>query len=230
MERSRWMMASISVAAAVASIWSLNWFAGQLFPDRYPGVLSYKPVEDMPPRVDLVSIQRGWPASLDEPGERNRLTAYIRDIESQAPAPIASPVAAPVAVAPVDLDLLLASADANAGKSKARVCATCHDFTAGGPDRIGPSLWAVVGRDIAARKGYSYSPAMTKQPGAWTYDRLFAYLESPARAVPGTKMSFAGFRNPADRAAVIKYLDSLGASPRVISVLPTTGNVTLAAR
>ncbi len=216
MDRSRWVMVGISVTAAVGTLLSLNWFTGQLFPDRYPGELSYKPVEDMPPRVDLASIQRGWPDSLNKPGERNRLTAYHRDIERQTPALVAAQSAAPATVAPLDLDALLAGADANIGKGKARTCATCHDFTPGGPDRIGPNLWAVVGRDIAARPGYSYSPAMTAQPGAWTDDRLFAYLESPARNIPGNKMSFAGFRNPADRAAVIKYLNSLGNNPRAM--------------
>lgn len=230
MERSRLVMAVISVTAAVATIWSLNWFAGQLFPDRYPGELSYKPVENMPPRVDLASIQRGWPDSLEEPGERNRLTAYIHDIERQAPSVAAVPSAVPATVVPLDLGALLASADANTGKGKARVCATCHDFTAGGADRVGPNLWAVVGRDIAARAGYSYSPAMKAHPGAWTYDQLFAYLASPARAIPGNKMSFAGLRNPADRAAVIKYLNSLDNNPRAMPQPRATGNGTAPAR
>lgn len=209
MERSRWLMVGISLTAAMGTLWGLNWFAGQLFPNRYPGELSYKPVENMPPRVDLASVQRGWPDSLDGRGERNRLAAYHRDIEQQAPTLVAAPSAASATLPPLNLDALLASADANVGKGKARVCATCHDFTMGGPDRVGPNLWGVIGRDIAVRSGYSYSPAMKAQPGPWTDDRLFAYLESPARAIPGTKMSFAGIRNPADRAAVVKYLASL---------------------
>ncbi|MEP7350426.1 MAG: cytochrome c family protein [Sphingorhabdus sp.] len=230
MERSRWLMVGISVTAAVASILCLNWFVGQLYPDRYPGELAYKPVENMPPRVDLASIQRGWPDSLDEPGERNRLTAYRHDFERQAPAPAALPSAVPATVLPLDLDALLASADANTGKSKARVCASCHDFAPGGPDRVGPNLWGVIGRDIAARAGFSYSPAMAAQPGAWTYDRLFAYLESPSRAIPGNKMSFAGLRHPADRAAVIKYLNSLDNNPRAMTQPRATGSGTPPAR
>ena len=213
MDRSRWLMAGISVTASLTLIWSLNWFAGQLIPDIYPGELAYKPVEDMPPRVDLASIQRGWPDSLDEPGERNRLTAYRHDIERQALAPAAAPNAAPAPAAPLDLGALLASADANAGKEKARACMSCHDFATGGPDRIGPNLWGVIGRDVAARPGFAYSPAMAAQPGTWTFERLFAYLASPARAIPGNRMSFAGLRRPEDRAAVIKYLTTLGNNP-----------------
>ncbi|MDP3675971.1 MAG: c-type cytochrome, partial [Novosphingobium sp.] len=105
------------------------------------------------------------------------------------------------------------SADANSGKTKARACASCHDFAPDGPDRIGPNLWGVVGRDVASRPGFAYSSAMAALPGGWNYDRLFTYLASPARAVPGTRMSFAGMGRPEDRAAVVKYLATLGGSP-----------------
>lgn len=211
MNRDRRRIAGLSIAAAIAVAWGGYWFAGRLIPISYPGELASKPAEDMPPRVDLASIQRGWPNGLDEPGERNRVAAYMHDIERQAP--LAAPAAAPVPAAPVDLGALLASADAVAGKEKARVCTTCHDFERGGPDRTGPNLWGVIGRHVASRAGFSYSPAMAAQQGVWSYDRLFTYLASPARAVPGNKMAFAGFRRPEDRAAVLKYLASLGDTP-----------------
>ena len=201
----------MAVAAALTVVLAGSWFAHRLIPVTYPGALAYKP-DDAPPPVDLAAIQRGWPDGVEGPGERDRLMAYMHDIEHQAPLPRAGPKAAAAPAKPVDLGALLASADANAGKDKARVCATCHDFQAGGPDRIGPNLWGVIGRDIAGKPGYAYSPAMTAQPGAWTYDRLFTYLASPARVVPGTKMSFAGLSRPEDRAAVIKYLATLGKS------------------
>ncbi len=212
MNRSHWMVAGISVAATLTVIWSMNWFVEQLNPDRHPGRLAYKPVEGMPPHVDLASVQRGWPTNLDEPGDRSRLLAYKRDMEGQAPPPLAGPAASSAPEPPPDLGTLLASADAESGKGKSRVCMSCHDLTAGGPDRIGPNLWGVIGRDIAARSGFAYSSAMTAQQGTWTYDRINAYLESPARAVPGNKMSFAGLRRPEDRAAVIRYLATLGSN------------------
>jgi cytochrome c len=55
-------------------------------------------------------------------------------------------------------------------------------------------------------KDYSYSSAMASMGGAWSYDALNAFLESPASAVPGTKMSFAGVRTVEERAAIIAYL------------------------
>lgn len=213
MNRSQWRAAGISVVSMVAFIWALNWFVARLNPETYPGVLAYKPVQDMPPRIDLAGVQRQWPNSLEEPGDRNRLIAYRRAVEGQAPPPAAVGSAASAPPAPVDLGTLLADASADKGKQKVQVCMTCHDLQQGGPDRIGPNLWGVVGRDIAARPAFAYSPAMQAQPGAWTYERLFEYLAAPARAIPGNRMAFAGLRAPDDRAAVIRYLATLNGHP-----------------
>lgn len=209
MNRMRWLVTGLCVAGAAGALWSFNWFAGQLYPHANAGSLAYKPADDMPPRVDMASVQRDWPSSLGDPGEGNRLIAYHRDMRGKAPAPSSGAGAAPAA-APVDLGTLLASADANAGKAKMQLCASCHDFGQGGPNRIGPGLWGVVGRPVASHAGFAYSPAMKAHGGSWTYDELFTFLASPARAMPGTKMSFAGLRRPEDRAAVIKYLATLG--------------------
>lgn len=200
----------MAAAAAVAVIWSGNWFANQLVPTTYPGALAFKPADDLPPPVDLASVQRGWPGGLEGPGERGRLLAYVHEIERQTPPRVttASVSAAPQQVA--DLGTLLASADAAAGKGKARVCTTCHSLEQGGPNRVGPNLWGIVGRKIASHGGFAYSPAMSAEQGTWTYERLNSYLTSPGRAIPGNKMAFAGLRRGEDRAAVIKYLASLG--------------------
>jgi cytochrome c len=206
-------MVAVSVTGTIALAWTLNWFTQQLIPEVIPGKLAYKPVEDMPPRVDLAAVQRSWPDSLEQPGDHGRLVAYQREIEGKAPLPSAVTQTASAPAAPVDLGALLASADAGAGKDKARVCTSCHDFANGGPNRVGPNLWGVVGRDVGSHAGFAYSPAMTAHPGNWTYQALFDYLASPARTVPGTKMSFAGMRRPEDRAAVIKYLSTLGSAP-----------------
>lgn len=214
MKRSRWWTVGICVTGWLLLAWTLNWFSAQFTTESgsESGRLAYRPVDDMPPRVDLASVQRGWPDSLDDPGESRRLRSYLHDMEGKAPPPSAAGPR-PAATPEPDLGTLLVSADANAGKAKAQACVSCHDFSAGGPDRIGPNLWQVVGRDIASRPGFVYSSAMAAQQGNWTYDRLFDFLAHPARTVPGTKMTFAGLRRPEDRAAVIRFLATLGASP-----------------
>lgn len=210
MDREGWKVAWLAAAGAVAVIWSGDWFADRLVPTRYPGELAFKGADDLPPPVDLASVQRGWPDALEGQGARGRLLAYIEDIEHQTPPPAATPRTAAMQEAPVDLGTLLASADAAAGQGKARVCITCHTLEQGEPNRMGPNLWGVVGRKIASHGGFAYSPALKAQQGTWSYERLDQYLASPARAVPGNKMAFAGLRRPADRAAVIKYLGTLG--------------------
>lgn len=206
----KWMTAA-SIVAAVAVAFTGHWFSGQLVKPDHPGELAYVP-EGVPPLVDLRSVQREWPSGLGTPGGRNRLIAYLHDIEGDVPRAVVSDTAAkpdPV----LDLGTLLAGADASAGKSKMQLCMSCHSFDQGGRDGIGPNLWGIVGRTIAARPDFAYSSAMAAQQGSWTHERLFDYLASPARALPGTKMSFAGLRRPEDRAAVIKYLATLGGNP-----------------
>jgi cytochrome c len=45
--------------------------------------------------------------------------------------------------------------------------------------------------------------------GAWTFEQLDTYLTSPAKAIPGNKMAYAGLRNPRDRANLLAYLASV---------------------
>ena len=86
---------------------------------------------------------------------------------------------------------------------------TCHSFDKGGPNRIGPNLWGVVGRPVASQKGFVYSAAFLKKGGTWTEANIDTYLESPMKVVPGTKMAFGGVKNPKDRANLIAWLKTL---------------------
>lgn len=212
MNGTRWFFAGVSVAACLALIWSISWFVDKLSPDDHPGRMAYVPDKSIAP-VDLAAAQRAWPSNLADPGERNRLIVHLRDTKGTVPKPSTNGSETEKPEQAPDLGTLLADAVAADGEAKARACISCHDFTSGGPDRIGPNLWGVVGRDIGGKPGFSYSSAMSEEPGTWTYETLFDYLASPARSIPGTKMTFAGMRRPEDRAAVIKYLATLGGNP-----------------
>ncbi len=97
--------------------------------------------------------------------------------------------------------------DATKGKVDFITCQTCHSIDAG-VNKIGPSLHAVVGRKAGTIAGFNYSTANKDSGITWTPEKLFQYLESPQRVVPGTKMTFAGFTDPQKRADVIAYLKS----------------------
>jgi cytochrome c len=87
-------------------------------------------------------------------------------------------------------------------------CAICHSPVAG-TNKIGPSLFGVVGRPSATAASYTYSDAMKAYNHVWTPENLFTYLEAPQKVVPGTKMTFPGLPDPTDRKNVIAYLASL---------------------
>jgi cytochrome c len=86
-----------------------------------------------------------------------------------------------------------------------RNCAVCHTVE---PDKnkIGPSLFGVVGRKAGSVPGFDYSDANKKSGVTWTEQALDTYLTDPQKFIPGTKMVFAGLKNPEDRKALIAYL------------------------
>jgi len=115
---------------------------------------------------------------------------------------------------------LLASADASAGESVFKRCASCHTVENGGPNKVGPNLWDIVDRPIATHEGFSYSGALKEYSEGgqkhWTYEELDHFLANPKGLVPGTAMSFAGLKSVQDRANLIAYLRTLSDQPAAL--------------
>ncbi len=101
------------------------------------------------------------------------------------------------------------AADPAAGQTVFRSqCDICHSVQAG-RNGIGPSLSGVVGRKTGSVAGYHYSTANQNANITWTPGELDKYLEAPRTVVPGTKMTYAGLKDPAKRADLIAYLETL---------------------
>lgn len=109
--------------------------------------------------------------------------------------------------ATIDVAALLAAGDAAAGEDVfKKKCGSCHKVD--GKDATGPHLNGVIGRNHASVAGFGgYSDAnKALSAEAWTAESIFAFVESPKTAMPGTKMSFNGLPKPEDRANLVAYL------------------------
>ena len=51
------------------------------------------------------------------------------------------------------IETLLAAASAEKGQATAKQCAACHTFEKGGPNRVGPNLYGIVGANKAHLRG-----------------------------------------------------------------------------
>ena len=99
---------------------------------------------------------------------------------------------------------------ASAGEPPAafRQCAVCH-ATERDRNLIGPSLAGVYGRRAGAVPGFNYSPALRQAGLTWDDQTLDRFLAAPMTAVPGTRMTFAGLKEPSARREVVGYLKTL---------------------
>ncbi|CCE10794.1 Cytochrome c [Bradyrhizobium sp. STM 3843] len=99
--------------------------------------------------------------------------------------------------------------DPVAGKSIfQRICQNCHSPEIG-INKVGPSLWNIVGRQPAAVPDYAYSEGMKINKTPWTAAALDAYIADPRGDVHGVKMYFKGLADGKDRADVVAYLSTL---------------------
>ncbi len=123
---------------------------------------------------------------------------------ASAPAPPATAQTAP-AVKTVKMAKTAVAAAKN-GAQVFNKCKACHSATKDGKNKFGPKLWGVVDRAKASVVGYKYSAALSGLGGKWSAADLDAFLNSPKKFAPGTKMPFAGLKKAADRAALIAFL------------------------
>jgi cytochrome c len=159
-------------------------------------------------------------AGVADAQDRANIIAFIRSLAIN-PVPLEGGDVAPAAEGNPELLALIAEADIDRGQALAARCSGCHRFVTDGAILTGPNLYGIVGDAIGARDGFTYSAALralNEKGELWTYDRLNAFLASPAVAIPGTRMGFAGIDDIRDRAAVIAYLRQLAPTPYPLAV------------
>ena len=203
-----------AIVASLVLVAICDWLGGAVVQAQYPE----RPAYNVPgvQGVDLAVLRRSWPQALASPADRATLLGYMRNMPHEIAGNPTETPGAPTVVAEEELPdfaTAIPAADPKAGAAVAERCAQCHDWSKGGPNKIGPNLYGLINRPRGTHEGFSYSTAMQSKGGRWTYEDIFRYLRSPARFIPGNKMAFAGVPRAQERLNLIAFMRSWADSP-----------------
>jgi cytochrome c len=121
----------------------------------------------------------------------------------------AAAIAFLVALAP-PLPAGATAGDAAHGAEIYQRCIACHALDR---NRTGPKHCGLLGRRAGGVPDFPYSQAMRSSGIVWDAASLDRFLENPMKAVPGTRMGYAGVKDAKERADLIAYLKSATADP-----------------
>ncbi len=113
----------------------------------------------------------------------------------------------------VDITALLAMGNLDDAKKVWKKCSACHSIKKDGKNKIGPVLYNVLGRNIAALDNYKYSKALMAYGKTWTFEEMNGFLKKPQAYIAGTKMAFAGLKKEKDRASILLFMNKNSDNP-----------------
>lgn len=96
--------------------------------------------------------------------------------------------------------------DVAAGEKSFGKCRPCHMVGETAKNGVGPVLNGVIGRAAGSVEGYNYSPANKNSGLTWDDATFREYIAAPAAKIKGTKMAFAGIKNPEEAANLLAFL------------------------
>ncbi len=105
----------------------------------------------------------------------------------------------------------IAAGDPEAGAKVFNKCRACHQVGPNAKNGVGPELNGLAGRKTGAVEGYTYSEANKNSGLTWDEATFLEYITAPQKKIPGTKMTFPGLPNEADRLNVWAYLSQFKA-------------------
>lgn len=102
--------------------------------------------------------------------------------------------------------------DAENGADVFKKCRACHQIGEGAVNAVGPVLNGLLGRKAGSIEGFNYSDANKVSGVTWDEATFAKYIADPRAFMPGTRMAFAGLKDPLDVADLIAFLKQYDAT------------------
>ena len=97
-----------------------------------------------------------------------------------------------------------------AGETVFAQCRACHQIGPTAKNTVGPILNGLFGRKSGQIEGYNYSEANKNSGITWDEKAFAEYIANPREKIPGTKMAYAGLKDPKRVENLTAYLRQFG--------------------
>src|ERR1700747_858026 len=110
--------------------------------------------------------------------------------------------------------------DAASGEKIFVQCKACHQIGENAKNAIGPVLNGLFGRKAGMIEGYRYSTANKNSGITWDEATFREYIKDPRAKIPGTKMAFAGLKDPKQIDDIVAYLKQFDSAGKEAGLVP----------